>query len=65
MDSIRQISEGQLETKYIPGNSSDFVVYIQGLKDKAELCAVGGKFRWIVKRDDGTEYIARPVESKQ
>lgn len=61
---IRQIEEGKLLIEYIVGGSADFVVFIQGLKDKAQLCSIGGKFRWVVKRDDGSEYIARPQETE-
>ena len=53
-----------LPIEYIPGNSADFVVFVQGLKDKAQLKSVDGKFRWVITRDDGTEYIARPEETK-
>jgi hypothetical protein len=52
-----------METIFIKGNSADFVVFIQGLGDKAELRGIDGKFRWVVTRDDGTEYVARPEES--
>lgn len=53
-----------METIYIPGNGSDFVVFIQSQKDKAQLGVVDEKFRWVVERPDGTKYIARPEESK-
>jgi hypothetical protein len=49
----------ELETRYIPGSGADFVVFIQSLKDKAELKAIDGKFRWVVTYDKSA-YIARP-----
>lgn len=54
-----------LETEYIKGNDVDFVVFIQRLKDKAALKGIDGKFRWIVTRDDGTKYIARPESAHE
>lgn len=53
-----------MEIEYIPGNNADFVVFVKELGDKAVLKVVEGKFRWMITRDDGTEYIARPEESK-
>lgn len=53
-----------LPIEYIKGNSSDFVVFIQGLKDKAELQSIDGHARWLVMRDDGSQYICRPIEAK-
>ncbi len=64
MDGIRVVEEGTLETEYIPGAGPDFVVFIKSLGDKAELCSIAGRARWVVKREDGTEYIARPIETK-
>lgn len=55
----------ELETEYIKGNDADFVVFIQRLKDKAELKNIGGKFRWIVEREDGSKYIARPQSAHE
>lgn len=52
-----------METIYIKGGSSDFVVFIKSLGDKAELQGIDGKFRWVVTREDGTQYIARPEEA--
>lgn len=51
-----------LEVVYIEGNASDFVVFIQGLKDKAQIHAIDGHMRWVVTREDGTQYVARPSE---
>ncbi len=55
---------GELETEYIPGNDADFVVFVQSLKDKAQLKGIDGHFRWVIEREDGTKYIARPNSSK-
>lgn len=49
-----------LETVYIEGTPADFVVFIQSQGDKAQLVVVKEKFRWVVEREDGTKYIARP-----
>ena len=60
---ITVLDEGVLETQYIPGNDIDFTIFVQSLKDKAELCAVGGKFRWVVTHSDGTRVIIRPAST--
>lgn len=52
-----------METRYC-GRETDFVLYIKGLGDKAELRGIDGHFRWIVTEADGTQFIARPDESK-
>lgn len=53
-----------MEIEYIPGTGADFVVFIKSLGDKAELRGIDGHFRWVVTRDDGTQYICRPIEAK-
>ena len=53
-----------METIYIKGNNTDYVLFVQGLKDKAELTNIDGHARWVVTRDDGTKYIARPESAK-
>lgn len=53
-----------MEIEYIPGSSPDFVVFVKSLGNKAQLKGIDGKFRWVITRDDGTEYIARPEETK-
>jgi hypothetical protein len=53
-----------METRYITGNDTDFVIFIQNLGDKAEMAIVDDKFRWVVTEDDGTKYIARPLSAK-
>lgn len=52
-----------METFYIPG-AADFVVFIQKLGDKARLESLEGHARWVIIREDGTEYIARPEEAQ-
>lgn len=52
-----------METIYIPGGTADFVVFIHAQGDKAQLESVEGHGRWIITREDGTKYIARPWET--
>lgn len=52
---------GPLETEY-PCGGADFVVFMQSLGDKAQLKSIDGHFRWVVEREDGSLYIARPTE---
>lgn len=54
-----------MEIVYIPGNDTEYVIFIQNLKEKATLTSIDGKQRWVVTRDDGTKYIARPESSKE
>ena len=51
-----------MEIFYVPGTDADFVLYIA--QHKARWEAVDGHFRWIITREDGTEYIARPESTK-
>jgi hypothetical protein len=51
-----------METKYIGSNSVEFKAYTD--EHKAELRAIDGHFRWVITREDGTEYIVRPLECK-
>lgn len=53
-----------METVYIPGGSADFVVFIDSQREKAELKSIEGHFRWVITREDGTQYIARPEDAK-
>lgn len=53
-----------MDIHYIPGTGADFVAFIQGLGDKAQLKVIDGNFRWVVIEDDGTEYIARPQSAQ-
>ena len=51
-----------MEVIYIEGDSMAFKKFIdeQYANKTVELQNVGGKNRWVVTRDDGTKYIARP-----
>lgn len=53
-----------LPIKYIEGNGSDFVIFIQNKKDKARLESIDGHARWVVTEDDGSEVVYRPIEAK-
>ena len=55
-----------METIFIPGDSLAFKAFIdEHYKDNSvELRNIDGFNRWVVKREDGTEYVARPEESK-
>lgn len=55
-----------MEIIYIDGDSLDFKKFIdEHYKDKtAELVGIDGKNRWVVTREDGSKYIARPIEVK-
>lgn len=54
-----------LEIEYIKGSAADFVVFIQSLGDKATLKGIDGKFRWVITREDGSKYIARPESAHE
>lgn len=62
--SAKDVTDRNLQIEYFEGNSVDFVLYVQGKKDKAELVSCGGFFRWKLTRDDGSEYILRPSEAR-
>lgn len=55
-----------MEIIYIQGDSIAFKAFIdEHYADKSvELTAVDGHQRWVVTREDGTKYIARPEEAK-
>lgn len=55
-----------LPVQYIPGDTLAFKLFIheQGVGKNANLKAIEGKFRWVITRKDGREYIARPEEAK-
>ena len=53
-----------LSVEYIQGNASDFVVFIKSLGEAAQIKSIGGRGRWVVTREDGTQYIARPAEAE-
>ncbi len=52
------------ETIYIPGDSFAFKAFIDAQGDKAKLTGIDGKNRWVITREDGTQFIARPEEAK-
>lgn len=60
---FQPISGEGLDTVYIKGAGPDFAIFIQSKGDKAQIVTIGGHARWIVTRDDGTKYIARPEEA--
>ncbi len=60
----QEIDNNALPVEYIEGNDIDYVLFIQGVKDKAELTNIDGHARWVVTRDDGSKYIARPEFTK-
>lgn len=53
-----------METIYIEGDSFAFKAFIDAQGSHAELRGIDGKNRWVITRDDGSEYIARPSEVK-
>ncbi len=55
-----------MEIVYIKGSDTDFVLFIQSLKERAELTNIDGHARWVITREDGgTKYIARPESAKE
>ncbi len=53
-----------LPIEYIPGNDVEYVLFIKSLEGKAKLTGINGLFRWVVTREDGSQYIARPESAK-
>lgn len=51
-----------METIYIPGDSAAFKVYVD--EHKAELKNIDGHSRWVVTNEDGTKVIVRPEEAR-
>ena len=56
----------ELEVVYIPGDAMAFKAFIDAhyADNTVELRGIGGKNRWVIKREDGSEYVARPEEAK-
>ncbi len=54
-----------LEIIYIPGDGIAFQNFIaaQGRGVNANLTTIDGNMRWVITREDGTRYIARPEEA--
>lgn len=61
------VENDELPVEYVPGTNLDFVQAIRGLKeqDRAVLSNVGGHFRWVVTKEDGTKVVMRPEESNE
>jgi len=53
-----------METIYIEGDSLAFKAFIDAQGGKAELTNVEGHNRWVIEREDGSKYIARPEEAR-
>lgn len=49
-----------METIFVP--TKDFRKHIWDAGDRATLESVEGKNRWVITREDGTRYIARPKD---
>ncbi len=51
-------------TKYMP--DAEFVAFVKSVpQEKKKLSGVGGFNRWIIKDEDGSEYILRPESSRK
>lgn len=51
-------------TVYI--SDDEFVLFIKALPpERKRIAGIDGKTRWIIKNEDGSEYIARPESSKK
>lgn len=57
---MKEYKIDEFPTEYIP--DKDFAVFVKSFKENAELASIGGKFRWVLTKDDGTRYIVRPFE---
>lgn len=53
-----------LPIEYVAGDGEAFIKFVKGAGDAAQMVAVDGFFRWIITREDGTRYIARPENAK-
>lgn len=49
-----------MHIEYLP--DEDYVVYVK--TNNAELRNIEGKMRWIMKKEDGTEYMVRPESAR-
>lgn len=56
-----------MEIIYIEGNAIAFKKFIDehyfAVPRRAELAGIEGKNRWVITREDGNKYIARPWET--
>lgn len=50
--------------EYVPGGTAEFVIYIKSLGESAQVTSVDGKMRWVVTREDGSRFVARPQETE-
>lgn len=55
-----------MELEYIAGDSLAFKAFIDEhyKSGTVELRNIEGKNRWVVTREDGSQYVARPVSEK-
>lgn len=55
-----------MEIIYIEGDAIAFKAFIDECYAKkcVELVGIDGKNRWVITREDGTKYIARPQDAK-
>ncbi len=55
-----------LEIVYIEGDFLAFKAFIDAryADNTVELVGIDGKNRWVITREDGTKYIARPISAK-
>ena len=60
----QDVDNNNLPIEYIPGNDTEFVLFVKGLKEKAELTNIDGHARWVVTKKDGSKYIARPESAR-
>lgn len=53
-----------IETVYIEGDAAAFKAFIDAhyATGTVALRGIEGKSRWVVTREDGTEFVARPWE---
>lgn len=51
-----------MKTIFIP--TSEFRKHIWDVGDRARLEAIEGFNRWVITREDGTEYVVRPKENE-
>ncbi len=55
----------ELETNYVQGTDADFLEFIKSFGDKANVKSIDGHARWVIEREDGTKYIARPQSAHE
>lgn len=62
-----EIENSNLEVVEFEGNDIDFIIFVKGLRKegKADLKIVNAKFKWVVTRDDGSQYILIPKQNEK